>query len=299
MQLPKRYWFLLLTSLVTACSSNTPPPVDTTNYSDLANMNQADAKAQAKANKELNPIRAEALKEGALEVGAQGALAKRSEEIDAMLAKNSRYLDQVFNFNAIMLPNNVLPPVLLEGDNAVHVADETTIRIADKMYRIEAQAKFVSVPPTWHDYLWMSFPKPEAPTSTMLPKTDQEQKIWQESVTVGWKQGADQANNIFADNVARLKRDYEGMVLYHQLVNKNMIGVPSVATTNLGVTGGGNAMSVNDQVQRLTNLPTLNPNSEYWKAIVAEPPQYNEGGVLLGIPQVPEVATSSSDMGIK
>lgn len=277
------------------CSSPPPPPIDTTNFNQLENLNQSNS-PQKQQNKQINPIRMQALKDAAMSVGAQGSLAARSKEIDDMLAKESRYLDQVFNFNAIMLPNNVLPPVLLEGDNTMNLADTTTIRISDKMYTIAQQAKFVSVPPTWHDYLWMSFPKPDAPDMSMLPKNKYEDSIWRKYVALGWKQGSEQANNIFSDNVARLKRDYEGMVLYHELVDQNMISVPYVASTDLGVTGGGSSMSVNDQVQRLTNLPTLNPNSQYWKPAINQqtpPPSQTTPA------QSPVLPPSPNDMGIK
>lgn len=293
---PKILWRTSLSLLFTqlfACSYPTPPPVDTTNYGQLATLNQS-SMTEIKKSDAINPIRIQALKESALSVGAQGALAKRSEEIDKMLAKNSRYLDQVFNFSALMLPNDVLPPVLLEGDNTINIADAQTLRISDKMYSIAAQARFVSAPPTWHDYLWMSFPKPDAPDVSILPKNAKEQKIWQSALTLGWKQGLAQGDTIFSDNVARLKRDYNGMVLYDKLVLQNMISLPEVAKTQLGVTGGGNALTVNDQIKRLTVEPTLNSNSNYWKpAIDSDNPRQT---VVIQNPVLPP---SPTDMGIK
>ncbi len=295
--LPK--WKLITISLsalcLTACSSPPSPPIDTTNFSQLENLTQDNSPNNTK-NEKINPMRNDALKDSAMESGAQGALAKRSQEIDAMLSKETRYLDQVFNFTPLMLPNSVLPPVMLEGDDTLNLADSTTIRISDKIYTIAQQAKFVTVPPTWHDYLWMSFPKPDAPDASLLPRNKNEETIWKKSVALGWKQGAEQAEMIFADNVARLKRDYNGIILYHQLVLQNMISVPFVASTNLGITGGGSAMSVNDTVQRLTNMPTLNPNSQYWKAVVNEktPPPSQ-----MIAPQSAVLPADPTDMGIK
>ena len=289
------YIFSLCVLGLTACSSySTPPkPIDTTNFTQLASLTQ-DSSPQKKQKGAMTAIREQALKEAALSVGAQGALAKRSEEIDTMLAQNSRYLDQIFNFSSLMLPNDVLPPVLLEGDNTVNIADTQTIRISDKMYTIAQQAKFVSVPPTWHDYLWMSFPKPEAPDISILPKNKNEQKTWEIALSVGWKQGSEQGNTIFSDNVARLKRDYEGMILYDKLVLQNMISVPQVANTTLGISGGGDELTVNDQVKRLTSEPSLNPNSQYWKPTIsqAHPTQ------TLTM-QEAVVPPSPTDMGIK
>ncbi len=255
--------------LLAACSSGNIKPVDTTSFEALSDLTQGND-PQKKKNKEINQYRVEALKDVAMSVGAQGALAKRSIEIDAMLTKQSRYLDQIFNFTPLMLPHNVVPPVLLEGDRTLNLADSTTIRLSDKTYTIAVQAHFSTVPPTWHDYLWMSFPKPEEPETGLLPKNDHEQEVWKKYIKLGWTQGAEQAENIFSDNVARLKRDYQGMVLYRKLVDQNIVSLPYVATTNLGVTGGDDHMSVNDQVLRITTLPTLNPNSQYWKPGISQ-----------------------------
>ena len=77
---------------------------------------------------------------------------------------------------------------------------------------------------------------------------------------------------IFTDNLARLKRDYAGMVLYKKLLAQHMVSAPFVARTELGVTGGGSDMRINDQVLRITALPSLQSNSRKWKAIpVAHP----------------------------
>jgi defect-in-organelle-trafficking protein DotC len=261
-------------------------PVDTTNLAELENLNQE--VVPKNKNEQINPLRLQALKDAALSVGAQGALAKRSEEIDKMLAQDTRYLDQVFNFTPLMLPHNVLPPVILEGDRPLNLADSNTIRLADKTFTIAQQAKFVTVPPTWHDYLWMSFPKPNEPDNSLLPKSPKEQDVWKKYIKMGWAQGTEQANTIFADNVARLKQQYQGIVLYRKLLNQNMVSLPYVANTELGITGGGDQMSVNDQVLRITALPTLNSDSQYWKATVGQQDQ----------PALPAASEASPDTGI-
>jgi len=262
-----------------ACSTSKPPPppqppVNTANLSDLQNnLKQYSATKYdlSKTPQGINPIRIQALNEAGMAIGAQGALAYRSEQIDAILTKDENLLDQAFNFNALMLPNNVLPPVLVEGDHTLNLADSKTIRIADQTYKIEQQARFATTSPSWHDYLWMDFKKPEKPDNSLLPKNKSELKIWQAAVTDGWKKGVGQANSIFAENVARLKRDYEGMALYKKLVNQNMASTPYVATMSLGVTGDGQQIAINDKVKRITALPQLNPDATNWKPAVAQP----------------------------
>lgn len=268
---------LILSAMLIACGGKPPPPpqpvVDTTNLSNLQDLKQFNTNKydMSKSTDGLNPIRIQALTEAGMTVGAQGALALRSEQIDTILTNDTKLLDQTFNFNALILPNNVLPPVLVEGDHTLNLANSSTIRVADKTYKIEQQARFVTAAPTWHDYLWMSFPKPDKPNNTLLPKNKSEDKIWKSAVNDGWKKGVSQANSIFAENVARLKRDYEGIALYKKLVDQNMISTPYVATTALGVTGNGNQITVNDKVKRITSLPQLNPNAANWKPAVAQP----------------------------
>ena len=256
-----------------ACGKPPPPPqpkIDTTNLSDLESLKRYDPDKYDQSQA-INPIRMEALKNAAMTIGAQGALALRSEQIDDILDKDSKYLVRTFNFDSLMLPNNVLPPVLVEGRRTLNLDNNQTIRIADRTYTIAQQAKFVTAAPTWHDYLWMDFQKPAQPDNTLLPKNKHEAAVWQKYVTEGWRQGVNQANSIFAENVARMKRDYEGMILYKKLVDQNMISTPYVATTALGVTGGGSNLTVNDKVKRITALPQLNSEANNWKPAVAQP----------------------------
>jgi defect-in-organelle-trafficking protein DotC len=259
-----------LALLVAGCTTYiTSEKVDTTNLQALQGLKQI--QTSTKPEGDVNPIRVDAIKETAMTVGAQGALALRSKQIDDVLAKDSSLLNQAFNFTPLMLPNNVLPPVLVEGDTILNLQDNQTIRIADKTYTIVQQAKFITVPPTWRDYLWMDFPKPEQPDKSMLPKNADEEALWRDDVELGWRQGIIQADHIFSENVGRLKRDYLGIALYRQLLDQKMINTPFVATTSLGVTGGGDTLTINDQVQRITNLPQLDPDSGNWKPAVAQP----------------------------
>lgn len=215
-----------------------------------------------------NSIRLQAIRDTAMSVGAQGGLAWRAYQINQMLSQEADYLNQIFNFNALILKNNVLPPVLQEGDMTLNQADNYTLRISDKIYRIDQPPRFITAAPNWRNYLWMNDAKPPAPDATLMPKDDEERRIWNKYVQIGWDAGVQQANQIFSINLGRLKRDYAGMVLYRKLLAKNMVTPPYVAKVNLGVTGDDNLMRINDQVLRITAIPQLNPNTKTWKAVV-------------------------------
>jgi defect in organelle trafficking protein DotC len=211
----------------------------------------------------------------------------QAKAINTQLELQDRHLSQVFNFNGLLMPHNVLPPVLAEGRDSLNLADDETIRISDRTYQIVSQARFVTTPPHWREYLLMNYTKPEVPNAVLLPKNAEEKRVWDQSVQQGWQQGLKQAEQIFGDNLARLKRDYAGMVLYRKLLAQRMVSAPFVARTELGVTGGGSDMRVNDQVLRITALPSLQSNSKAWKAIPMTqpaPPRPTEWGPSTNIP---------------
>lgn len=214
----------------------------------------------------ISSIRTQALQDTAMTLAAQSGLAWRSKQINEELKKDEKTLDQAFNFQVMLLDHNVLPPVLVEGRDELNLASPDTIRLADRVYKIESQARFVTAPPHWREYLAMDYAKPPPPpNATLLPKSEDEKCIWNRYVDLGWKEGIAQANTIFTQNLARLKRDYAGMVRYRKLLAQNMVSAPFVAHTDLGVTGGGSDMRVHDQVLRITALPKLRTDSQHWK----------------------------------
>ena len=253
-------------SFLTACSHQ--QHYDLTNMNDLENLS-ADDTAVASAY-EVGGIRTKAIEDTAMSLGAQGGLAWASTEINKRLEKDKWYLETIYNFNGMMLSHGILPPVLEEGDNSLNQDDPNTIRISDKTYLIVQQARFATTPPNWREYIWLPFNKPEMPNKVLLPRNSDERRLWAKSIRIGWERGIVQAYNIFQQDLARLKRDYKGMILYRKLLQQHMISAPYVSKTELGVTGDGTDMRINDQVLRITELPKLQTDSSNWKAIVVK-----------------------------
>lgn len=102
-------------------------------------------------DEEERGLRFDMLRETGLSIGARQALAWRAKQINVMLDEQAAELAQIFNFNAVMLPDNVIPPVLIENLGAVNMESPYVIRIADRNYRIIKQASFVTVAPTWEE----------------------------------------------------------------------------------------------------------------------------------------------------
>ena len=252
---------VLIALITTGCASSTPSgPIAELGFVQLDQLPTGNGK--------VNKIRLQALRETATTLGAQGALAWRSGHINTALGEQAPYLDHVFDFNQLLLKHNVLPPVLSESDGNLNLANDDTIRMADKTYKIVSQAHFVTAPPTWRTYLWLSYKKPDVPDQTLLPVNQDEAKIWNFYLRRGWKNGLQQANEIFAANLSRLKRDYLGMVLYRRLLSQGIISSPEVAKANLGVTGNADQIRINDAILRITAHSALQPNSEKWKPVL-------------------------------
>lgn len=213
----------------------------------------------------LAPIRTQGLRETALSVGARGGLAWRAREINLVLLQNESMLYRLFNFNAMLLDKNVLPPILIEGRNTLNLAGPDVIRLADRTFQILQQAKFVTAPPTWREYLWLSYGVPEIPDKSLLPRTREERFVWKKYTLEGWKAGLQQAELIYKENLGRLKRDYEGMIRYRTLLAQNMVSPPFVGELDMGVTGGGSDLTVHDRILRITAFPALQADSRSWK----------------------------------
>ncbi|MDP3560503.1 MAG: type IV secretion system DotC family protein [Legionellaceae bacterium] len=258
---------LLLSILLIACSSDRQRG-NTNSLSGLMAMYNPQGMKHKRDKNSISKIREMALKETALSLGAQSALAWHAQNINASLNEQARELDTLYDFNALVLENNVLPPVLLEGRNTLNLADTQTIRISNRTYKVAKQARFITTPPHWRNYLWMDFKTPDYPSTLLLPKNDLEKQVWRHFIIQGWDQGIEQAKIILEESTARIKEDYLGMILYRKLLDMNMVSPPYVSHTDLGVTGDASEIHIDDQVLRITALPALNINSAEWKAAV-------------------------------
>ena len=261
--------------LLSACSKSPQSVFADSNSSSgtplVANVGYVNLGTLPASADQISSIRFDALSETASELGARGALAWRSLQINRSLSMQAEYLDHAFDFNQLLLPHNVLPPVLAESDNSINQSDAVTIRLESKTYTLISNARFVTAPPTWRTYLWMDYPKPDLPDHTLLPTTQAEAKVWNLYLVQGWKAGLIQANDIFSINLSRLKRDYQGMILYRKLYAENMVSAPFVASTDLGITGDANQININDRVLRITALSQMQTNSKGWHPVIVTP----------------------------
>lgn len=227
---------------------------------------------QDKKEKSALPIdiRMDALKEAALSFGARGGLAKRTWEIRKNLDTRARYLDKVYDFSNLLIsaPSGFMiePPIVTEAMNAVIVDfSGQEAAVSDRIYNIIKNARIVSTPRNWRQYLEREWGEITPPPALLAPKDDEEREIWEEYVRKGWKMGYEQADEIFNDDLNRLTLDFEGMVRYKLLLAQGMVSPPYALQVDRGVTGGGEEMRVGDRAVQITGVPEFVTGADQWK----------------------------------
>ncbi|MBI3441640.1 MAG: type IV secretory system conjugative DNA transfer family protein [Proteobacteria bacterium] len=215
-------------------------------------------------------LRKEAQKEAALSYGARGGLAKHSYQIMESMDGFDGVLDRVFNFRALLIsaPSGLLiePPIVKASDDALVITEGgTEAAVASEVFDINKQAKIVSAPRDWRQYLMQLWSDVPPPPRILWPKNPQEQANWNSWVAQGWKVGFEQAEQIFEVNTNRLVADFNGMVRYKMLLAQRMISEPYAMHEDRGVTGDKNQMRVGDRALRITGPSQFLMGADLWK----------------------------------
>ncbi|WP_336203071.1 type IV secretory system conjugative DNA transfer family protein [Pseudomonas guariconensis] len=247
-------------------SGQTSAPVVETAPPDL----NALLKPQSKATTKVTDIRNQLLTDMGNTVGFRGGMAARARELVDGLNARSPSLDAMFKFAPMIAKNGTLPPVIVEARD-VAAFSQDQVRTANRVYKIEREERFVSVPPTWRDYLYVGLPlnaSVELPDFEARPQDSDEAEIWEVAVRKGWDDGYKQADAILAANFNRLTRDYLGMHLYSSLLQNDMISSTSVAESQQTVTGDGKQMMLGDKLRRVTGRATFEIDPKKWRPTV-------------------------------
>lgn len=233
-------------------------------------LSEDESLAKKEAGAAIN-MRRDAQRNAALSYGARGGLARRNYEIMERLTAFEATMDQVFNFRALLIraPSGMLiePPIIGEAlDSLVITGAGEEAAVADKILEISKQAKIVSAPRDWRQYLvqsWMS--KVPPPPQLLWPENDKERKAWKVWINEGWQAGVLQADQMFEANINRLLAEYRGMVRYRMLLTQGMVSEPYTLQEDRGVTGGKTLMRVGDRALRITGPSQFLTGSDLWK----------------------------------
>lgn len=225
----------------------------------------------SKANTGINSLRAKMVGDAGRTVGFRSGLASRARTIVKSLDARVGELDALFQFSTLVRPDGTIPPVIVEATDVASFGPDQ-FRLAGHVYRIEKEERFVSVPPTWRNYLLAGLAtkeKVELPIPEARPQDDQEMRIWRDAVRAGWEQGEKQADAVLESNFNRLTRDYTGMILYSPLLANGMILPTAVAESSQTVAGDGKQIMLNDSLRRLTSRARFETNADKWKPVIS------------------------------
>lgn len=217
---------------------------------------------------DIPPLRVKMLYDAACSAGARGGLSARGKAIQEELDRKASVLDRLYPFQAVMLSNGLLPPVISEALDNVKQEVPNAIRYAGAVYRIEAPERFVTVAPTWRDFLLRGLGGEESiklPQADFMPKSSAERTLWKNVVTECWDKGVAQADAIFDLNYSRLERDFKGMVRYRLLAVRGMVNEPRVGIDRKASGGNGNELIVDDQLFQVTAPVDFRRDAAKWR----------------------------------
>lgn len=229
----------------------------------------------SQASSGVNDIRMQMLTDAGRTLGFRGGQLARAKQLTTALQSRADHLDTIYQFSTVINKNGTIPPVIVEASDVASIGP-TQIRTADRVYKIEKPERFVSVPPTWRDYLLVGLStssRVELPPPEARPKNSGEEKVWRTAVQRGWTEGTMAADDILSANFNRLTRDFTGMLLYSRLLQHGMVTTTKVAESVQTVTGNTKQLTLGDRHRRLTAEANFETNAAKWQATVSKQKQ--------------------------
>jgi len=192
----------------------------------------------------------------------------RALEIEKLLETQKVDLMQSYNFGMFMYGNGkILSPVVIKVEGQYDLISDNESRESSYSLTMIQEAKQVSRPPSYMDYLMVPKTKPKSPNSTLLPYTEDQIETWKSFIVQGWNDGAKQANEIFEIGRRRLERDFSGMILARELIRANVISEPTIQTGKAAVTKSGNTLHIRD-VRRFLKDKSEFQEYDDWRPLV-------------------------------
>ena len=213
-----------------------------------------------------------AMRTAARSFGSRAGLARRTWEIGRMLERFAPALDGVYRFRRLMLRREgflLRPPILAATSDAFRLDREGgRAAAARRVIRIVSPARIVPAPPSWRGYLVRSWRPAEPPVSALFPRDAAEKADWRRWLAEGWRAGRTLADDVFAADLDRLNRDFEGAVLWRRLHAARMVTAPSVEAAHAGVAGHEKLMRIGETTVTLGAPARLELDAARWRPAV-------------------------------
>ena len=199
----------------------------------------------------LTNLRSQILSETAKAYGFQAGFSFQYAKLLDEVEKHRAKFSQIFDFRRLLLENRVLPPVIRATGQAMLLESPTLAREVEAQYQIVADARLITKPPSFEDYLWAET-QVLTPNQTTKPKTSAETKLWQESLTLGFTEGTQYAYTVFEEAMDKLIADYRGILKFKLLAKQGLVSLPILASGEPTVQVGAKMLAVNQKIFRLT-----------------------------------------------
>ena len=209
-------------------------------------------------NTAVRLMRPAAIREAAQLVTIQTAIAWRYKQLLSATEGHGAIMDTAFDFSPLVMTQGdalIMPPLLTRAGASMRIENGGTATAAETTYEMLEPARYIASVPNWREFLMMdAFPEPEKPNPAVMPKNDKERLIWRAAVREAWAQGLMEADQLFADNVSRMARQYRCVMLYHLLTAQHLLSKVSTASAELGTkaTDNGNKLHIGQKVYRIT-----------------------------------------------
>lgn len=216
-------------------------------------------------------VRINVLRELGETIGFRSGLVWEAQNIAKGLKAKETQLDRIFQFGTLVTTEHTLPPVIVEATDVATIAPDQ-LRTANKVFNIIKSEEFVSVPPTWRDYLFTGLtqaPEIVYPNEDAKPKTNTEKKAWEMAMKKGWDDGVQQAVNILDENFNRLNRDYNGMYRFSIMLKNGMITRTQIATQSYKVSpdSSKDSLTLDETHQQIMKKSEFQIDPQKWNAL--------------------------------
>lgn len=226
-------------------------------------------------------FRISSLRDSAMSWGARAGQSRRSWEIAEIYSRREDEMDAAWDFSRVaalapMETGRLLPPVIQRG-GAVWLGSERNAEAATEYYAIHRPARITGRLPGWRDYLpWPSAP-PGRPPDEFLPQPGEEEQ-WREWAAVGWKAGVSLAEAELEESLARLERDYTGMLEFRRLLAMGMVSDMIVEAEHwpASVAGDGEELRIDGRRVRIVSDAGFVADTGRWRPQVV-PVRSTEG----------------------
>lgn len=215
-------------------------------------------------------LKVKAVYNAGLSYGAQLGQARETERLNAMLQSQDASLSRVFDFSKLLLPDSLLPPVLSSARNTVRLDSPTSMVSVEASYRVKEDARFVTTPPSWWDYMQQPVPEVREPDAALKPQTPEEKSAWDDGVRQGWATGVLAAKSAYESKLSQLKESFNGMLMYKMLWLKNMVDPPKVVKQEQRVVDADGGIDVKVNRKVISQPVIFVKDLTRWKAIMTD-----------------------------